>query len=194
MPRRPRFEASGALHHVVAKGNAGEPIVRNDVDRRGFLSRLGQSVHRHRWQCLAYCLLDTHFHLLLGTPIPNLGAGMRWLKSAHAQDVNYRHGRSGHLFGGRFYSVPIKSDDHLVSALVYVYLNPVRAGVARRPHEWEWSSYGVTVRGERAPAFLNTAAVLELFGVDPTMSRIRLAAAVDETLRLDRARWSGSDP
>jgi len=193
MPRQPRYEAAGALHHVVSKGNAGESIVRNDVDRRGFVTRLGNAVYRYRWRCLAFCLLDTHFHLILGTPSPNLGEGMRWFKSACAQDLNYRHGRSGHVFGGRFYSAPLLSDDHLVAALVYVFLNPVRAGVVRSPYDWAWSSYPATVGRIRSPQFLDVNGVLELFGPEPATARVRLLGTVDETLRLDRAR-KGSDP
>jgi putative transposase len=162
--------------------------VRNDYDRRAFVNRLRQAVSRYRWRCLAYCLLDTHFHLVVATPTPTLSAGMRWLKSTYAQDLNHRHGRTGHLFGGRFYSVALKTDDHLVTALLYVMLNPVRAGVARSPREWRWSSCAATLGAARAPRFLDVAAVLELFGTDTSTARLHLEAAMDETLRLDRAR------
>jgi putative transposase len=87
---------------VVARGNAGQVIVLDDRDRRAFFTRLERAVEQHSWSCLAYCLLDTHFHLIVETPKPNLGLGMRWLKSAYAQDFNYRHQRQGHVFGGRF--------------------------------------------------------------------------------------------
>lgn len=191
MPRRLRYEAPGALHHVVSKGNAGETIVRNDVDRRGFITRLGQVVARSRWDCLAYCLLDTHFHLVLRTPEPNLADGMRWFKSACARDLNFRHGRSGHVFGGRYYSAPLQSDDHLVAALVYVFLNPVRAGVVDSPESWPWSSYGATVGRTRSVSFIDAGAVLELWGADRAIAQVRLAATVDETVRLDRQRFRG---
>jgi REP-associated tyrosine transposase len=192
VPRRPRDEAPWALHHVVAKGNGGDAIVRNDIDRHSFVARLDQTVVRYRWHCLAYCLLDTHFHLVVRTPEPNLAEGMRRLKSVHAQDLNYRHGRTGHLFGGRYYAARLKTDDHLVAALIYVSLNPVRAGVVRAPEEWPWSSYSATIGSEQAPRFLDVASVLELIGVEPAASRRRLVAAVHETLALDRKRWSWS--
>jgi len=191
VPRQPRFEAPGAIHHVVSRGNAGESIVRNDVDRHRFVFRLGESVSRSRWDCLAYCLLDTHFHLIVRTPEPNLADGMRWFKSRYAQDLNSRHGRAGHVFGGRYYSSPLRNGDHLIAALVYVYLNPVRAGVVRLPEEWVWSSYGGTVGRTRPVAFVDVAAVLELWGRDRTIARTCLSAAVEETLVLDRAHLRG---
>jgi hypothetical protein len=140
---------------------------------------------------MAYCLIDTHFHLVLRTPEPNLGEGMRWLKSTHAQDVNYRHGRTGHVFGGRYYSAQIHSDDHLLAALVYVYLNPVRAGIVDLPHAWPWSSFAATVGRSRAPEFLHVDSVLELFGPEPTVARARLLDVVRETRELDRMRRRG---
>lgn len=192
MPRQPRYEAPGALHHVVSKGNAGEAIVRNDVDRRGFVMRLGQAVARHRWECLAYCLLDTHFHLIVRTPAPNLGDGMRWFKSTYAQDMNFRHGRVGHVFGGRYYSAPLLTDEHLIAALVYVFLNPIRAGVVQSPESWPWSSYATTVgRSQRSLAFVDAGSVLELWGADPSVARARLSDTVEETIRLDRRHLRG---
>jgi putative transposase len=185
MPRRPREEAAGALHHVVARGNNGESIVRDDRDRRNFIGRLDQAVARYEWICLAYCLLDTHFHLVLQTPKPNLGVGMRWLQSAYAQDLNYRHHRTGHVFGGRFYSVRLRSERHLISAVVYVSLNPVRAAVVDLPDDWPWCSYAATVGSVASPRFLNRAALLERFDRNPDTAQRRLATAVTETLQRD---------
>jgi putative transposase len=168
--------------------------VRNDIDRRAFVGRLAEAIVRHRWQCLAYCLLDTHFHLIVRTTEPNLGDGMRWFKSRHAQDVNFRHGRAGHLFGGRFRSYPIETDEYLITALLYVFLNPVRAGLGCAPEDWSWSSYPATVGLRREPRFVDADEVLELFGPDRSLARARLRGIVDETLRLDRERRQGSDP
>ncbi len=46
----------------------------------------------------------------------------------------------------------------------YVVLNPVRAGLARRPDEWPWSSYQATVGLDGVPEFLTVNGVLDLFG------------------------------
>jgi hypothetical protein len=117
MPRAPRVDAPGAMHHVIAKGSGGEVIVRDDVDRRLLVERLGKTVLRYRWSCLAYCLLDTHFHVVLGTPAANLGLGMQWLLAPYAREFNKRHERQGNVFHTRFYSKQIQSDDHLLPAV-----------------------------------------------------------------------------
>ena len=179
------MEAPGATRHVVAKGVGGSEIVADDADRRSFIARLARTVESHRWSCLAYCLLDTHFHLVVTTPEPNLGVGMKWLKAAYAQDFNYRHGRQGHVFGGRFYSEAIGRDAHLVAAIVYVALNPVRAGIVDRPERWPWSSYAATVGLSPAPDFLNVVEVLALVHRGRDVARRMLAEAVVETARRD---------
>ena len=186
VPRRPREEAAGAFHHVVAKGNGGSAIVRDDRDKRRFVDYLGQAVTQQRWTCLAYCLLDNHFHLVLQTPEANLGAGMQQLQSAHAEHINRRYARTGHLFGGRFYSRRVKDDAHLVAALVYVSLNPVRAGVVTRPEEWPWCSYNATVGLAPAASFLAIELVLELFGDGPReVGQARFIQAVRDSRARD---------
>jgi REP element-mobilizing transposase RayT len=180
------------MHHVVAKAVAGQALVRDDYDRRALWGRLARTVMKFRWSCLAYCFLDTHFHLLVETPEPNLGAGMQWLCGRYGQAFNRRHFRYGALFGHRYYSTPISTDRHLASAIVYVVLNPVRAGIVRRPEEWGWSSYAATVGLEDPPSFLDVSAVLLVVDRRPDVARRLLAEAVNETLREDeRTRCAG---
>ena len=185
MPRRPRIDVSGAIQHVIAKGNAGAPIVADDRDREVLVARIGEAVGRHRWLCLAYCLLDTHFHLVVVTQEPNLGRGMRWLLSPYAQGFNLRHGREGHLFRGRFYSKRIETDNHLIAALVYVSLNPVRAGVVERPEQWRWSSYAATVGRDTLPSFVDASSVLDLLDPHPRAARLAFELAVREARERD---------
>ncbi|HUG63921.1 MAG TPA: transposase [Gaiellaceae bacterium] len=187
MTRRPREDHPGGIHHAIAKGNAGAAIVRDDVDRELLVKRIGKTVERHRWSCLAYCLLDTHVHLLIGTPRANLSQGMQWLLGPYAQNFNARHEREGHLFRGRFYSKPIRSQNHLVSALIYIALNPVRAGIADQPETWSWSSYSATVGRGDAPEFLDVAAALELVHADPESARVGLRLGAQDAIRFDAA-------
>jgi len=186
--RKLREDVAGSIHHVIAKGNAGAAIVADDHDRALFVSRLGKVTERQGWVCLAYCLLDTHVHLLVCTPRGNLGKGMQSLLGPYAQNFNARHEREGHLFRGRFYSKRIRSQWHLEAALVYILLNPTRAGLTERPEAWPWSSYAGTIGRAPAPDFLDATATLELVGKHPSRARAALQLAVADALALDRAR------
>jgi putative transposase len=117
----------------------GEQIFRDDADRLLFLRLLGESSRKQAWICHAFCLMGTHYHLLLETTRERLSHGLHRLNSVYAQLFNRRHGRSGHLFGDRFHAWVIADEDHLRAARQYVFQNPVRAGLCARAADWPWS-------------------------------------------------------
>ncbi|MGH3105146.1 MAG: transposase [Gaiellaceae bacterium] len=139
MPRQPRSDLPDGFYHVTARGVAGARIVRDDDDRRLFLGLLAGTVARCRWRCHAFCLMTTHYHLVLETTRADLSRGVQRLNGVHAQQFNVRHGRTGHLFGARFASWLIESEEHLEATCRYVRLNPVRAGLCREADDWPWS-------------------------------------------------------
>jgi putative transposase len=163
MPRQPRYEVAGGYYHVTARGNAGEPIFLEDDDFAFLLSYLGRAVKRFEWQCFAYCLLPNHFHLVIRIATETLSRGMRWLNGLYAQTFNDRHGRTGHVFGDRYRTSLIESDEHLAHACCYVDCNPVRAGLCSHPRDWPWSSYRALVGETPAPPFLSLE-VVKSFG------------------------------
>ncbi len=57
-------------------------------------------------------------------------------------------GRVGHFYRGRFRSILLEGQDALVAACVYVDLNPVRAGLARRVDEYRWVSFSARRAGQ----------------------------------------------
>jgi len=149
-----RQEAPGGLFHVYARGNNGRAIYLDDHDRQTYFDLLHKTVVFRGWHCLSYCLMDNHMHLLLETPRPNLASGMQQLHGQYARKYNDRYSSTGHLFDGRYGAVLIKSDHQLLAVLRYIAVNPVKAGLCRRPEGYRWSSHGPTV-GDSAPEFLN---------------------------------------
>ena len=162
MPRKPRNEEAGAIHHVYARGVVRRDLFHDDLDRDYYLRLLAWVVTRHRWLLLAYCLMDNHTHLLVETPEPNLGRGMQRLHGYYAQAFNERYGQSGHVFQGRFESKRVTSDPHLLVAARYVVRNPVEARLCPAPDDWPWSSHRAVVSGS-APAWLAAERLLEYF-------------------------------
>jgi putative transposase len=178
VPRKPREEVAGGIHHVYARGNNKALLFVDDVDREGYLWLLGTEVGRRRWRCLSYCLMDNHMHLLIETPEPNLGRGMQRLHGDFGRGFNRRHSRSGHVFQGRYGSKPVRDDEQLWTVAGYIAANPVEAGLCRSPGDWPWSSHAAVVGGSAAPAWLDLERLYERFeswGGDP---RERYLAAV----------------
>jgi putative transposase len=174
MPRKARQELEAGVYHVYARGNGHQPIYLGDVDRLLYLRLAGQVVVRQHWRCLSYCLMPNHVHLLVETREPNLGAGMRRLHGLYAQTFNLRHGRSGHLFQGRYGSVLVRSDEQLLQTARYIVRNPVEAGLCDEPSGWAWSSHAATI-GDAWPRWLDVECLLAYFGAGGGDPRRRYA-------------------
>src|SRR6266853_2790449 len=101
MARAIRLQYAGAVYHVMARGNQGDPIFRDVQDRRVWLETLREACQKTGWRIHAYVLMGNHYHLLLETPEANLVEGMKWLQGAYTQRHNTRHKVRGHLFQGR---------------------------------------------------------------------------------------------
>jgi REP element-mobilizing transposase RayT len=173
-----RNEEPGAVHHVVPQGNGRRPIVFDDRDRHAYLERFHRIAPERCWTIHASCLLDTHHHAVVETPAPDLSDGMRRVLGGHAAWLNTRHGRSGAVFGERFWSTRIYDDAHLVRACLYALLNPVAAGAVSHPREWPWSSYR-TLIDHGCTARLST-----VLGDTPQEACTRMLALVDEGAEL----------
>ncbi len=144
-------------------------IFMDDADCLLYLRKLGKIVRAMEWNCLSYCLMENHVHLLLETPQANLSRGMQRLHGGYTQAFNGRHKRSGHLFQGRFGAVRIVSDEHLAAVTRYISQNPVEAGLCEHPQEWPWNSeYATTHR--RRPDWLEVGRLGALLGSDPVAS------------------------
>jgi len=163
MARPLRIEFPGAVYHVTSRGNARESIYLDTKDRKEFLAVLEDVVARFNWLCHAYCLMDNHYHLLIETPEPNLSRGMRQLNGVYTQRLNRRHNRVGHVFQGRYKSILVERESHLLELCRYVALNPVRAGIADAPGRYRWSSYRATAGLGERPAFLTVDWILRRF-------------------------------
>ena len=171
MARPPRAQVEGATYHVTAHAVAEAQLYRDPDDLSLFLELTERAVTRHGWGCFAYCLIPTHYHLVIQTPERDLAEGIKWINGCYAQKFNGRHGRRGHVFESRYYSGLIESDAHLLETIRYVALNPARAGICEEPGEWRWSSYGALIGASPPPRFLAVGWVLGLFDADRVRAR-----------------------
>lgn len=160
------------------------------------MGQLETVIHLYGWKCSAYCLMGSHFHLIVETPRANLSRGMQHLCGSYAQWFNWKYGRRGHLFGGRFASALIVREEHFLEAHRYVALNPVRANLCRQPESWQWGSFRALAGLEPAPKFLDADAVLGAFSIRPAAARLAfwkfVASAVldDQSIPLARVPTS----
>ncbi len=179
MARPLRIEIPGGVYHVTARGNGRRTIFRDDPDRLAFLDLLEKVLSRFDWQCLTYCLMGNHYHIVIRTTRPNLSRGMGQLNSVYAQQFNRRHRTCGHFFQGRFGAVLIEADSYLCEVARYVALNPVRANMCSRPEHWPWSAH-LSLIGRTKDKIVDARYLLEHFGPNISRSRQRYQAFVNQ--------------
>ncbi len=135
MSRPLRIEFAGAFYHVTSRGNGRKSIYRDGEDRSSFLQVLHKVNQRCHWLCHAYCLMDNHYHLIIETPEGNLSRGMRQLNGVYTMYFNRRHRSVGHIYQGRYKAILVEKESYLLEVCRYVTLNPVRAGLVKRPED-----------------------------------------------------------
>jgi REP element-mobilizing transposase RayT len=171
MPRSPRIEYTGAVYHVMCRGDHREAIFKGDEDRRLFIETLGQVCERTGWRIHGYVLMPNHYHLLLETPNGGLVDGMRWFQTTYTARFNARHRLCGHLFQGRYKAIMVDSDEpsYFRTLSDYIHLNPVRARLLKtapvRLEGFPWSSYPAYIGKAKRPSWLEIRRVLESCGL-----------------------------
>ncbi len=180
MARPLRLQFPGAVYHLTSRGNRQAPIYDTDEDRKVFLDILGKTVKRYNWICHGCCLMDNHYHLLVETVDANLSFGMRQLNGMYTQYNNRKHGKVGHVFQGRYKSIVVEKDSHLLELCRYIVLNPVKAKMTDHPGKWKWSSYVATSTGKGVPEFLSVGWILLHFCKQKIQARKRYVEFVTE--------------
>lgn len=142
MARLPRLTVAGYPHHVIQRGNDRQAIVRDDQDRQRLLDLWTEHTRTFKVAIHAWVIMDNHFHLL-ATPetADGLPQMMQAVGRAYVRYFNLRHQRTGTLWEGRYRSNLIESERYLLACMVYIDLNPVRAGMAEQPQDHRWSSH-----------------------------------------------------
>jgi REP element-mobilizing transposase RayT len=166
MPRTARLDIHGLLYHVIVRGIERRPIFHDDRDRTFFVERFAALLGETQTDCLAWSLLQNHFHLLLRPRSVSLSTFMRRLLTSYAVTFNLRHKRCGHLFQNRYKSLLCDEESYLLELVRYVHLNPLRAGLVGTLKElatYPWCGHAI-IMGNRSLTGQNTEEVLERFG------------------------------
>jgi REP-associated tyrosine transposase len=160
MPRPPRDTAAG-LFHITTHAIRDTDLFRDELDRRRFIDELSTAGSAPGWICIAYCLMRTHYHLLVEVDDGILPRVMQPLNFKYALWFNTRHRLRGHVMERRYYAGRIKDEAHLLASYRYVARNPVVGGLCDEPQDWPWGSYAALV--SHSPTFTDPTSVLASF-------------------------------
>lgn len=190
MPRGPRLDAPGTLHHVMIRGIEKGNIVRDDADRRDFLRRMGELAKESRTSLYAFALMTNHAHILLKSGTTGLSTYMRRLLSGYAQYFNRRHKRVGHLFQNRYKSIICEEEAYFDKLVAYIHLNPIRAGLVETLQQlssYTWCGHAV-IMGKVRHDWMDRDYVLQFFGSREGEARRSYIAFVEEEMSIDREK------
>lgn len=142
MARLPRLTVPGYPHHIIQRGNNRQAIFGGSADYELLLGLIDEHARKQHVAVHAYVLMSNHFHLL-ATPetedgIPQM---MQAIGRRYVRNYNLRHGRTGTLWEGRYKSTLIQAERYLLACMVYIDLNPLRAGMVSDPADYPWSSH-----------------------------------------------------
>ncbi|MBA3059792.1 MAG: transposase [Gammaproteobacteria bacterium] len=203
MARLPRLTLPGYPHHIIQRGNNRQAIFASTADYQTMLDLLQENAKKFDVDVHAYVLMSNHFHLL-ATPhtLDGLPQMMQAVGRRYVRYFNDSQHRSGTLWEGRYKSTLIQTDRYLLACMVYIDLNPVRAGLVAQGRDYPWSGHGhyTGLRSDKLitphpliwelgnTPFAREAAYAEL--VQSGLSAVQQTALTDATLR----GWALGDP
>ncbi|MBP1729764.1 MAG: hypothetical protein H6Q55_193 [Deltaproteobacteria bacterium] len=141
MSRPLRIEYPEAWYHVMNRGRRNEHIFLGSKDYVSFLDLLHETIATWNLRVAAYCLMPTHYHLLVQTPGANLSRCMRHIDGVYTQRFNRARETDGSLFRGRYKSIVVGGDSYLLQLVRYIHRNPLRAGLSDSLEKYPWTSH-----------------------------------------------------
>lgn len=141
MVRRARVEVEGGLYHVYNRVASGEPIFSDPEEAVEFIETIREAKTRDGWTVLAWCVMSNHYHLVIRTSTVPLWRGMHRIQNLFSRRFNIRHGRTGSLWQSRYKAKFVEDGSYLSQLVLYVHLNPVKAGVAGDPEEYVFGGH-----------------------------------------------------
>jgi REP element-mobilizing transposase RayT len=181
MTRPLRIAYPGAFYHITSRGNEKKDIYKSDRDRKKFLAYLESATERYGARIHVYCLMSNHYHLLMETPDGNLSEIMRHINGAYTNYYNVKRGRGGHLFQGRYRALLVEVDEYAEELSRYIHLNPVKAGIAKKPEDYIWSSYQDYIGTRKPPQWLVQDFILSYFSEKEVTARRRYKEFCEKT-------------
>ncbi|MBI4056788.1 MAG: transposase [Elusimicrobia bacterium] len=196
MPRIKRLLFNGVACHIMARGNNRQTIFHDDQDFRFFLCLLRECKKEFPFEIFHYCLMPNHIHLVCRVlNATDFVKAMKKLFQNYSQRYVARRSYVGHVWQGRYKSLLIGGDRYLLACGRYIELNPVRAGLVRKPEDYPWSSYKSYVN-ETHDSLVKPSPLFETLGHTMEKRRVNYAKWVDEGLvssqLLMRANFVGS--
>jgi len=153
----------GGIYHVIQRAPGKDVLFLEDKDYLYFLHLLKETKIKFSLDIFCFCLMLNHLHLLLKINKANLSEAMKSLFTRYALYFNSKYQRKGHVFYGNYRASLCLDENYLISASVYIHLNPSKAGLVKSPLDYRWSSLKAYLQLPRN-TFLDYKYILSILG------------------------------
>lgn len=137
---RQKLIYEGGIYHVTQRAPGEELLFRENNDYITLLYLIKKYAKDFKLDIFCFCFMSNHIHLLLRINEPNLSKATKSLFTAYAMRFNKKYERKGHVFCGVYGASPCLDDAHLITASLYIHLNPQKAGIVDDACAYRWSS------------------------------------------------------
>jgi len=172
---------AGCWCHIVNRGLNGFVLFPTPAAMEEFVERLGRIAFDFGVEIHAYCIMGTHYHLLLRGPEDEILQAIASLEAGVSKNAGPP--RLLRLAAGR----------HLLQVTCYIHRNPVAAGLASAPADWPWSSYHGYLDRLDGHEWLHTRIVLSWLGSLGPRLRYRDLVEFGGKSELERLDLAASD-
>lgn len=167
MPRIARERSKSGIYHIMIRGTNKQDIFIDDEDNLRFLETLDKYKEKCKIKVYGWCLMSNHVHLLAGEGQEDISITIKRIGVSYAWFYNWKYNTVGHVFQDRFKSEKVEDDAYLMTVVRYIHRNPIKAGIAKDPTEWKWSSCKGYYALQNFPAdLLDDSLILEIFSKD----------------------------
>ncbi len=161
-------------------------IFAGNKNKAKLLEFLDGTARRMKIHLLAYCIMDNHYHLVLENNNGRMSDFLGQLNGLYGMYYRKIEGGKGYVFQSRFKSTLIENDSYLIQSLLYLLLNPVRAGIVHRAEAYTWSSINEYFSSQPF-GIVDAVFVNELFGSREQMI-LSLGSMVNKELEIIRTK------
>lgn len=197
MTSKPRIIVPNRFYHLYSKCSPELKIFKDIQMKLFFLDQLSINLQKFSFDCLAWSLLDDHYHLIIKTTENSLPLFMQRFNSIIARMFNKSNHREGVVFSKRYSSIVVQEGNSLKDIIRYIHLNPVRKGTCTLEDldNYQWTGHQSIVNNI-SNSTLNTGELLNQFGdIDPFTNYknfIKTGTEKPEVLKLVRKSNRGT--
>lgn len=173
MPRCARVKSPDSIYHIMVRSISDTPLFKCSNDKDMYLGLIRKYQVQFDFKVYAYCLMDTHAHIIIDCNGADISKIMHGINQCYAQYFNRTYNRHGHLFQDRFKSKIIYEDKYIVALSSYIHNNPADIKeYENRVEKYRYSSLGIYL-GMMKDKFniIDSEFILNYFGNDMICAR-----------------------